>query len=312
MEWFRYYNGTACHARWQTIARKVGCSAGVVSFTWIALLEHANTSRPRGSVGSFDAEDTAEFSGFEHTHILAIIDQFRKKGLIVDGMISDPKLYPSKTDRTAAARQQRRRERLKAEKLTNSHGVTDQKLTSHAVTQNVTDIERQSEALALVDSFRQEQSSCSVVKSQSKSKSTRALALSAEQLEQELEQAGVVMGNLVQRALNRGKVKTWAQRQVTGAQLDDAIAIGQAKRAAVGSTQPLNVGFLDTILGDLIAAGPGPARVAAPVGANSVTEDPLTNAIRHADHMLSLGVVDRPTRDRMVEQARAKHAEAAA
>lgn len=316
-EWHCRYNGTSCNPAWLTIGKAAGCAPGVVAAVYDAVCEHGNTRSPRGAVGDFDVESYAAFSGFEEPIVLAILEQLLKRKLIVDGELADAaRLYPVKHDRTAAERKRRQRDREKAGKnqpeVTESHAVTTPAEPGHAVTSHVTPLERESEAISLCSKASAASSSCSVVdfesKSTSTSESTRALALSAAQVMQKLEAEGAA-GNLAHRTWHAGKVNAWAARGVTAAQLEAALAIGRAKRAAARSPQPLNIGFLDTILGDVMAMPEASKPVAARNSGNSPPkrEDQLQQAVAFAKHLLSLGSVDQVECDRMIADAKAKH-----
>lgn len=307
MDWFRFYNGTTCDAKWLPIARAVGCAPGIVSNVWASLMEHANQQRPRGSIDGWDIETYVEFSGFAANVVASVYTQLEVKRLIVNGRLRAwAKRNGDKTDSTAAARQQRSRDRKKAAKgaggVTESHAVTSSDDARHASSRSVTPQERESVALE-----RYALASSSVASDISKSKSAEhARALTEEEIQQRLDSGSISVGT-VRRAWHTSTTKRWAAQGVTAEQLKAAITLGHAKRKAAGSSQPLNIGFLDPILGDVIAGSVVGTVAARSVAGNSPPseEDPLANAIAYARQLHRIDEDDTELARRIAE-ARAK------
>lgn len=311
-EWYCRPNGTSCNPAWLLIAKRAGCVAAMVSAVYDAVCEHANRQRPRGSVAEFDAASYAEFSGIDEDVIERILFELEQRRLIVDGRLRDAAiLFPEKkVDRTNAERQARHKAKRRGEKVTTSNAVTSENRTGNAVTPQVTPLERESEALALVGNASIASSSCSVGNSESKSSSTRARALSVEQIEQKLQAAGAA-GGMLAAIRYSGTVARWVEQGVTSDQLDKAVEIGRERRRAAGSNKPLNPGLLDSILSDLSAMPAAPA-AGRPDPSPPRSESPLDQAIGFVKHLRHLGQIDEAEAEKRIQEARERHARSAA
>ncbi len=309
MDWFRHYNGATCDAKWLTIGRLVGCPPGIVSNVFAALMEHANQQRPRGSVEGWDVETYVEFSGFDADVVDRVFEQLHVRRLIVDGRLRAwDKRNANKTDKTAAERKRNERERKRAAaaggEVTTSHGVTGAAGTSHATSRHVTPQDRQSEALAIVGNASSSDSSCSVGNSQSKSKAD-ARALNEQEVLQKLEAANA-SGGFVHRWKHASDVQRWVRNGVTEAHIEAAIALGIAKRKKAQSTQPLNIGFLDAILGDVMGqAAPHPTAGSSPA-VRDTAETEFRNAVEAWNGFVQRGGCTREQADDEIAKARAK------
>jgi len=312
MDWLRLYHGTMTDSKWLVIAKLSECRRCEVSATWAALLECASQARPRGSVLSFDAGAWAAFAEIDPAMVERIINSLTSRGMInQQGRLTEwSKRQGLKTDETAAERQRKSRATKDSEpaKADNNRANGCDKPLSQ-VSRSVTPLERESEALDLLASASAASSSCSVSSFESKSNSD-AHALSVIEIEQRLQAAGIHRG-LLDRAFKSSELAKWAAMRVTGEHLAAAIDMGRAKRAAARSAQPLNIGFISTILGDIIA-GSSPMAAASPrVSVNpspdKPREDQLTSTLKFVRHQHSLGVIDASHRDQLIEQAMARH-----
>ena len=100
--WFRSWHGAPTDTKWLTIARRAGVAPGVVSAVAWALLDYASQHQDRGSVGGFDAETYAVFSGFDESDVLAVIQALVAKEMIVDNRwASWEKRQPEREDNSA-------------------------------------------------------------------------------------------------------------------------------------------------------------------------------------------------------------------
>lgn len=113
-DWWRSWHGAPTDNKWLVIARKAGVSPGVVSAIVWALLDHASQTNPRGSVGDFDVETYAAFSGFDEKDIDRVLTVLQDKGVIDDAAMvtqwdkRQPKREDnSSTDRSRASRAKR-------------------------------------------------------------------------------------------------------------------------------------------------------------------------------------------------------------
>lgn len=118
MEWFRWYHGACCDAKWPIVARKAGVTVGVVVSVWVALLEHASQDDERGSVARFDCETFDALYGYEDGVCERVITALGEKGLIRDNRIvawETRQPVREREDDTAAERKRRERERKRQE-----------------------------------------------------------------------------------------------------------------------------------------------------------------------------------------------------
>lgn len=119
MEWFRWYHGACCDAKWPIVARKAGVTVGVVVSVWVALLEHASQDEERGSVERFDCETFDALYGYEEGTCEHVITALTEKGLIRDNRIvawETRQPVREREDVTATERKRRERERKQQEK----------------------------------------------------------------------------------------------------------------------------------------------------------------------------------------------------
>ncbi|KVW08567.1 hypothetical protein WK91_30740 [Burkholderia cepacia] len=86
-------------------------------------------------------------------------------------------------------------------------------------------------------------------------------------------------------AADDARLAGWSGRGVTADDLRAAIATGRKRRERERSEQPLNVGFLDTILGDLLAA-----RAATPAAGTRTGGDWWRSWTGIVEHGGTLGV----------------------
>ncbi|WP_244130847.1 YdaU family protein [Burkholderia pyrrocinia] len=86
-------------------------------------------------------------------------------------------------------------------------------------------------------------------------------------------------------AVDDARLASWHGRGVTADDLRSAVATGRKRRERESSGQPLNVGFLDTILGDLLAA-----RAAKPETGTHTVGDWWRSWTGIVEHGLTLGI----------------------
>lgn len=104
------YPGMLSHTKLAVCAKRTGLRRGDVLAIWVALLDHAATAVPRGSVKNIDPEEIAVYLDFDPAAIELAFQSFRDKALILeDGLLEDWEKYQTlSTPRVRAhrARQQ--------------------------------------------------------------------------------------------------------------------------------------------------------------------------------------------------------------
>ncbi|WP_244137893.1 YdaU family protein [Burkholderia stabilis] len=95
----------------------------------------------------------------------------------------------------------------------------------------------------------------------------------------------ILLASGVGFAADDSRLASWLARGATADDVRSAIATGRKRREREGSGQPLNVGLLDLILGDLLAA-----RTARPVAGNRAAGDWWRSWTGIVEHGRSLGM----------------------
>lgn len=120
MQWLRWYRGTVEDAKFRFIAKTVGCSISDVIATWAVLLEDAACDDHRGVV-TRDEDWIATILDFDDGLAERILACMQDTNMIVVGATNiticnwDARQFESDRDKTAAERQKRRREKLRAD-----------------------------------------------------------------------------------------------------------------------------------------------------------------------------------------------------
>jgi hypothetical protein len=138
-EWFRSWHGAPTDSKFRVIAKRAGVTPGVVSAVYWALLDYASQNEPRGSVEGFDTETYAEWAGWEESDVLAILDAFTSKQVIIDGRIvawekRQPKKEDDSTERVRAFRERQRIAELQALQALQDADATQGNDMKHDVT----------------------------------------------------------------------------------------------------------------------------------------------------------------------------------
>jgi hypothetical protein len=254
-EHLRLHVGTVTDPKWLPIARELGCAPGVVSNTWVALLEHAKSRRPTGQAEGFAVAAYAEFSGFDAALVRSILVAFESHGLVANGqLVAWQRRQSIKADRTNAERQKRLRERRKPGKVTPVTGDESRPVTG--VTSTVTPVTQSNAG----GDYRGGSSVGTSASSPQLSTpinhpSTHAGALRGSDVFQVLESEGITAGYLARR-WHASTIAQWCSAGVTAEQLAEAVTRARAARTRRQSPQPLNVGFIDRHVADVLAGRP--------------------------------------------------------
>ena len=114
-DWFRVYNDFVGHPKFRFVAAQCGLTISEASMIGLALFAAANKSKPRGWVHDFDPFECGAALDIEPEKVVAVYQSLEKQDWITgDYLATWDKRQPDREDPTAAARQQRRRAKLKA------------------------------------------------------------------------------------------------------------------------------------------------------------------------------------------------------
>jgi hypothetical protein len=122
LSWYKIFSGLPTDERLAVIAKRAGVKRGEALAVWLALLDHAATASPRGSIEEMDAETLAVTLEFDPAAVEKVIAALREKNMILPGgmIVGWSRHQPLSTSRTRAFRARRalqetdeaRRERL--------------------------------------------------------------------------------------------------------------------------------------------------------------------------------------------------------
>jgi hypothetical protein len=118
MQWLRWYRGTVEDAKFRYIARSAKCTISEVIAAWAVLLEDAASDEHRGCV-TRDGAWIASILDLDDGLAERILDQMQRANMVEltnEGIKIrnwDSRQFQSDTDKTAAERQKRRRQRVK-------------------------------------------------------------------------------------------------------------------------------------------------------------------------------------------------------
>lgn len=290
----------ALDAKWMLIGRDAGVQPSFAAGVWLAVLTHASAAQPRGSIAGFDAEALAVFNGCTPGVIEGVLAQFRARKLITtdDRLTAWAKRQGIRTDRTNRDRQKRHREKSKAERngvtgVTTPKNVTPLRGVTGGVTQSNDRYEKGGDmgGFALPTISTPEQVNTSNERSIAR---TRTLARGEISEELDRQKAGGKTGWWLWPS-NTGRLDALAAMSLTHDELQAAIAMARQRRVAEGSSQPVNIGLVASMVGELrdrAAKPPTSSAVATRQVAGHSPDapaDPLGEARQFARHMESLG-----------------------
>lgn len=277
--WWRASTGIGTDLKYRTVASIAGpgVDAAQVAGVWLAMLDHAAQSRPRGSIVTFDHRDYAEFSGLDRDVTARIVTALREKGLHDGHAVTKWADHQApKVDRTAAERKKRQRERERSAKAADESGEMPEMADGHGVTPvtkrdggDVTPRDRQRESLAI--SRQLTSSSASTTASPPRAGARAHEGISKQQLWHEIQGLGVDVP-LSKRWKHRASIATWVDRGITAEQLAEAHRRASRRREADGDPRPITVPFLEPFVAEVLdglvprngAEAPAPAKPTGP------------------------------------------------
>lgn len=140
MDWYRRYHGTCADPKFRLVARSAGVPTPFVICAWDAVLEHASGHVDRGSTDGLTAELLAITIDIAEEQAAAILAQFEKRGMVLDGKVAAWERRQKSSDASAErTRRYRDRQRAKANDPATEHDVTVCDVTA-SVTNNACDV----------------------------------------------------------------------------------------------------------------------------------------------------------------------------
>jgi hypothetical protein len=126
--WFRLYHDFTGHPNWRLVTVMTGLDIGNVEAVLLRLYKCASKARPRGTIADFSCNACAADLGVDPAKVVAVYRQLEAMGYIdQEYLVHWDERQPDQEDPTAAKRQQRRRDRIRAERQESSRvtPVTD-------------------------------------------------------------------------------------------------------------------------------------------------------------------------------------------
>lgn len=137
--WLRLFNDFPGHAKWRLIARRAQLSLAEVEAVAIRIMVRANKGKPRGNIEDFSCEEVAADLDLDVCQVVKVYQDLEESGWIDrEYLVTWDERQPDKEDLTAAARQARRRAKLRKERGEideQSHAVTSRQVTPKTQTQ---------------------------------------------------------------------------------------------------------------------------------------------------------------------------------
>ena len=256
MDWFRSWNGVSTDTKFLLIMRATGADGAQVGGIWQALMDHASSAKPRGSIRSFDPETFAAFAAMDSALVAAIFKAMGPEGALGRPMHDGQRLVawadrqPVKADATASERVKRHREKKRAEKAASTpkpapspDDVTPCNGRSPlAVTGNGPEEKEQSKS-SFSDASRQAPDFHTSLGNTSQ----HACVMKPGDVWAQLASAGVNIPFL-KRRFGADHVRSWTESGITSEQLAEAIRRAQAARQRDRSSHPVNLGFLENFV----------------------------------------------------------------
>lgn len=267
MDWFRVYHGMPTDPKWMLVAQRAGNGAtpGHVVAVWAVLLDHASSSRPRGSVESIDLEAVAAGLGWPLELVADIYDALVVRRHIVDGCLRTwGERNPTKFDATNAARQKKHREKVKkaakagavdraaapeSNESNDRYGVTGNGVTGVTLTEEIEQSSSSDEASAELHNPRLKQTTLRNVRERAGAfENVGAIwdALAADGLP----------ANIGIRTFNRKNLAKWVEQGLTQPQLTEAMARARKRRKDQNNPHPVNLGFLACFVDEVLSGAP--------------------------------------------------------
>lgn len=101
MDWFRLHHGTCTDPKWRIVCKRSGQPAAIVIAVWLAMLERASQSTPRGSIAGWSDDDMALILDIDSTQVLAVREAMQGKTLEGDAVVNWDRRQPKREDGSA-------------------------------------------------------------------------------------------------------------------------------------------------------------------------------------------------------------------
>lgn len=256
MGWFCAHEGISVDIKYPSIMRESGADGAQVGGIWLALMDCASQAKPRGGIDRFNPVHYAEFAKMDVDLVRRVFAAMQLPGIeLHDGhrLIAWEGRQLKRTDNTAAERKARHLEKKRRRKGTEGNAVpirseksVSERKTSGTDGTGAEEIQRISDASQLaLDSHTPLQIL----------KSTREEAIRPGEIWARLEAVGMPVG-YVARQFAGSKIRTWVAAGITADQLTEAVKRATKARERAQDTRPLNLGYLDAFVGEVIAGKP--------------------------------------------------------
>ena len=260
MDWLRVYHGMPHDPKLRLAARRAGdgVTPGHVVAVWMAMLDHASRSTPRGSIDTFDTEATAEGFGWSDEVVAAAFEGLAKVGCHDRIKLTRWETRQQKRDPTGAKRQKTFRDKSKQE--TSESGQIDPNINDSNALRNASNGEGITDSNALRNTEEREERESlferpSLQETDTVTSNVPLHTARAAEIWSALSEAGASTNPLT-RHWHARPVAEWLRDGLTTDQLRDALTRAMEARKRQRSDQPLNVGFVDGFVRDVLAGKP--------------------------------------------------------
>ena len=256
MGWFCAHEGISVDIKYPVIMRESGADGAQVAGIWLALMDCASKAKPRGGIARFNPVHYAEFAKIDVELVRRVFDAMQLPGIEMHNgqrltTWEDHQL--KRTDNTAAERKARHILKKKQGKGTDGNGVPVRaKTTEISRKTNGTDGTGAEEIQRISDASQQASVSHTPLE---QLQSTRGEAIRPGDIWARLEAVGMPVG-LLARQFAGSKIRTWVAAGITADQLTEAVKRATKAREREQDTRPLNLGYLDAFVGEVIAGKP--------------------------------------------------------
>lgn len=270
--WWKAHHGIATDAKYATVRDRAGdgVTVGHVVAIWLAVLDCASQSKPRGNTSNFDAETVAACYGWPQALVERVFAAFSAKGMIdADGIVARwPERNQVKRDKTAAARMQRYRDREK-QKTSGASNAGEAGAESHESLRRNGVVTQRYERDENVTPTEEKEQSKSSFSDSSKQDTNTSLKSDTPRIVRERGRAFINPGEFWTWAEANGVPMTfglrrfqarnlgeWITQGLTDEQAAEALQRARAARQRTGNAAPVNLGYLACFLEEVLAGEP--------------------------------------------------------
>lgn len=253
MDWWRAHHGLPTDPKWITVAKVAGhdVTPGHVVAVWVAILDYASQSSPRGSVVGFHGDDIAASFRWPDDQVQAIVDALTVRRLIVDGCVTEwAKRQRRKEDTTATERKRRQRAKaaapggVEADESHEGHDMSRRDMRDEAGQSRVTPLEQS----------RTEQIQREATAERSAPARVREFGSPGEIWSWAVENGVPV--NIGTRTFHQRLIADWLSQRLTESQISEALRRARVRRSDDNDSRPVNIRFLACFVDEVLAGDP--------------------------------------------------------